>query len=206
MPRISRPTCTAQASRATVSNRTAAGVAYGVAVGLFLLGLINLAVASGDFLISYLDLVLALVVPMALVVMVSVAGVNGSARSRVQPGPTATLPPRPWQTAQPQPWQAAPAMGPTTSLPPQGFAPAPLPTQPGPSTPNASAPPADIPESIRLATDPTTPPGMLADLAASAPEARRYIARHPAAYPGLLEWLGSLGDPAVNQALRERGA
>ena len=97
-------------------------------------------------------------------------------------------------------------MGPTTSLPPQGYAPAPLPTRPGPSMPNASAPPADIPESIRLATDPTTPPGTLAELAASAPEARRYIARHPAAYPGLLEWLGSLGDPAVNQALRERGA
>lgn len=161
---------------------SAAGVAYGVAVGLFLLGLINLAVASGDFLISYLDLVLALVVPLALVVMVSVAGVNGSARSRVQPGPTATLPPRPWQTAQPQPWQAGPAM------------------------PNASASLADVPESIRLATDPTTPPAVLAELAGSAPEARRYIARHPAAYPGLLEWLGSLGDPVVNQALRERGA
>src|SRR5665811_253209 len=162
---------------ALVQNQpSAAGVAYGVAVGLFLLGLINLAVASGDFLISYLDLVLALVVPLALVVMVSVAGVNGAARSRVQPGPTTTLPPRPWQSAQPQ------------------------------MMPNASAPPADIPESIRAATDPTTPPGTLAELAASAPEARRYIARHPAAYPGLPAWLGSLGDPAVNQALRERGA
>ena len=173
------------------SQPSAAGVAYGVAAGLFLLGLINLAVASGDFLISYLDLVLALVVPMALAVMVSVAAVNGSSRSPVQPGPTATLPPRPWQTPPPQPWPTGPAMGPTTSLPARAGAPAPL---------------ADVPESIRLATDPTTPPAVLAELATSAPEARRYIARHPAAYPGLLEWLGSLGDPAVNQALRERGA
>ena len=173
---------------------------------MFLLGLINLAVASGDFLISYLDLVLTLVVPMALVVMVAGAGARDTAGRPVTSGPTATLPPRPGQTAQPQPWQSAPAMGPTTSLPAQGFAPAPLPTQPGPSTLDASAPPADIPESIRLATDPTTTPAVLAELAGSAPEARRYIARHPAAYPGLLEWLGSLGDPVVNQALRERGA
>ena len=162
---------------ALVQNQpTAAGVAYGVAVGLFLLGLINLAVASGDFLTSYLDLVLALVVPMALVVMIAAAGVRDTAGRPVTSGPTATLPPRSWQTAQPQ------------------------------MAPNASAPPADIPESIRAATDPTTSPATLAELAASAPEARRYIARHPAAYPGLLEWLGSLGDPAVDQALRERGA
>ena len=165
---------------------SAAGVAYGVAAGLFLLGLINLAVASGDFLISYLDLVLALVVPMALVVMVAAAGLRASSGRPVTSGPTATLPPRPWQTAQPQPW------------------PAPLPTQPGPSTPNASAPPADVPESIRLAADPATPAATLAELAASAPAARPYVARHPNAYPGLLEWLGKLGDPAVDQALRER--
>jgi len=57
---------------------------------------------------------------------------------------------------------------------------------------------------VRLVADPATPAATLAELAASAPEARPYVARHPNAYPGLLEWLGKLGDPAVDQALRER--
>jgi hypothetical protein len=62
-----------------------------------------------------------------------------------------------------------------------------------------------MPQSVRVAMDPRTPAATLAELATHAPEARPYVARHPNAYPGLLEWLGGLGDPAVNQALRERG-
>ena len=162
-------------------------VAYGVAGALFLLGLVNLVVMAADSAsaVSYLVLVLAFVVPIALAVMVSVGAVRGPQRA-----PATALPPQPWQTAYPS--------GPTTALPTQGWPPAPLPAQPGPSS---SGP---VPESVRLAADPATPAATLAELAASAPEARPYVARHPNAYPGLLEWLGKLGDPAVDQALRER--
>jgi hypothetical protein len=164
----------------------AAPVAYAVAAALFLLGLINLAVTDGTWRpgVSYVDLVLALVVPFALVVMVGMAGARqagpGTPLPPVGVGPTTSLPP-----------QTNLGQGPTTSLPPQ---------RPWP------APPVAMPQSVRVAMDPRTPAATLAELATHAPEARPYVARHPNAYPGLLEWLGGLGDPAVNQALRERGA
>lgn len=56
------------------------------------------------------------------------------------------------------------------------------------------------------AADPTTPLQLLADVAAQRPDLRAAVASNPAAYPALLEWLGSLGDPDVDAALRARGA
>lgn len=56
------------------------------------------------------------------------------------------------------------------------------------------------------AADPTTPLQVLADLAAQRPDLRAVVAANPAAYPALLEWLGSLGDPDVDSALRARVA
>lgn len=63
-------------------------------------------------------------------------------------------------------------------------------------------PPAD--PDVIAAQDPTTSPAELARLAAEAPHTRALIARHPQAYPGLLDWLANLDDPAVNEALRQR--
>lgn len=54
------------------------------------------------------------------------------------------------------------------------------------------------------AADPATPLQLLADIAAQRPDLRAIVAANPAAYPALLEWLGSLGDPAVDAALRGR--
>ncbi|WP_026876643.1 zinc ribbon domain-containing protein [Jiangella gansuensis] len=57
----------------------------------------------------------------------------------------------------------------------------------------------------RTALDPNTPLQTLADIAAQEPGLRKYIAANPSTYPELLDWLGQLGDPEVDEALRRRG-
>lgn len=54
------------------------------------------------------------------------------------------------------------------------------------------------------AADPSTPQQTLADIAALREDLRPVVALNPAAYPGLLQWLASLGEPAVDTALRRR--
>jgi hypothetical protein len=56
------------------------------------------------------------------------------------------------------------------------------------------------------ASDPGSSGELLAAIAADRPDLRAYIAGNPAAYPALLEWLGGLGDPAVDAALHARSA
>lgn len=59
------------------------------------------------------------------------------------------------------------------------------------------------------AADPSTPQQVLADIAALREDLRPVVALNPAAYPGLLDWLASLGEPGVDAALaqrRDRGA
>lgn len=56
----------------------------------------------------------------------------------------------------------------------------------------------------RAAADPSTPLVELARLAHLHPAVRPAVATNPAAYPDLLTWLGGLGDPAVDAALRSR--
>lgn len=56
------------------------------------------------------------------------------------------------------------------------------------------------------ASDPATPAQVLADIAAVRPDLRPAIAANPSAYPSLLEWLGSLGEPAVDSALKQRAS
>ena len=52
------------------------------------------------------------------------------------------------------------------------------------------------------AEDPGTSGLRLQNLATDEPKARPAVAANPAAGPELLEWLGALDDPAVNEALR----
>lgn len=54
------------------------------------------------------------------------------------------------------------------------------------------------------ALDPTTPLEVLAQIVQDAPHLRPQVAANPSTYPALLEWLGNLGDPAVDAALRSR--
>ncbi|MCK0117482.1 hypothetical protein MWU57_10605 [Isoptericola sp. S6320L] len=54
------------------------------------------------------------------------------------------------------------------------------------------------------ALDPTTPLADLAQIVQEAPHLRPHVAANPSTYPALLDWLGALGDPAVDAALRTR--
>ncbi|MBO0608053.1 DUF7937 domain-containing protein [Myceligenerans salitolerans] len=54
------------------------------------------------------------------------------------------------------------------------------------------------------ALDPRTPLADLAVIVQEAPHLRPHVARNPATYPALLDWLGALGDPDVDAALRSR--
>src|SRR5450830_1784517 len=56
------------------------------------------------------------------------------------------------------------------------------------------------------ASDPQTPGQVLADIAALRPDLRVAVASNPGTYPGLLEWLGSMGEPAVDAAIAARRA
>lgn len=57
-----------------------------------------------------------------------------------------------------------------------------------------------------IAKDPDTPLTTLQHIAQTYPSLRPEVALNPSTYPALLEWLGKLGDPAVDRALRERAA
>ncbi|MDR1711909.1 MAG: PQQ-binding-like beta-propeller repeat protein [Propionibacteriaceae bacterium] len=52
-------------------------------------------------------------------------------------------------------------------------------------------------------SNPNTPAAALADIARLQPGLRAAVAGHPAAYPGLLDWLAGLGDPQVTQAVNQ---
>ncbi|WP_129587601.1 variant leucine-rich repeat-containing protein [Actinomyces minihominis] len=56
------------------------------------------------------------------------------------------------------------------------------------------------------ASNPRTAPVRLQELANNYPRLRPLIAMNPTAYPGLVQWLADLNDPAINVALAQRGA
>jgi hypothetical protein len=59
-------------------------------------------------------------------------------------------------------------------------------------------------ELLARAVNPETPLGTLAELAYDHPELRAAIAANPSTYPGLIEWLRELNDPAIAHALASR--
>jgi hypothetical protein len=58
--------------------------------------------------------------------------------------------------------------------------------------------------SAAQALDPATPLADLAKIVQEAPHLRPQVAANPSTYPALLDWLGALGDPQVDAALRSR--
>lgn len=78
------------------------------------------------------------------------------------------------------------------------------PAQPAPQAPTAPTPsPAPTAQSDIPPLPETLDPAQLQELAADYPAYRPAVARHPAAYPALLEWLAELHDPEVDAALAE---
>lgn len=67
-----------------------------------------------------------------------------------------------------------------------------------------SAPPQQSGWTPEAALDPRTALADLAVIVQEAPHLRPHVARNPATYPALLDWLGALGDPDVDAALRSR--
>ncbi|QAY63045.1 hypothetical protein ET495_07070 [Xylanimonas allomyrinae] len=66
----------------------------------------------------------------------------------------------------------------------------------------------DMPDSrwtAAHAIDPGTPLADLALIVQEAPHLRPLVAANPSTYPALLDWLGALGDPQIDAALRARG-
>ncbi|QAY71476.1 hypothetical protein [Xylanimonas protaetiae] len=63
----------------------------------------------------------------------------------------------------------------------------------------------DSPWSAAQALDPATPLADLALIVQESPHLRPLVAANPSTYPALLDWLGALGDPDVDAALRTRG-
>ncbi|MFF3063169.1 hypothetical protein ACFVQ3_01310 [Oerskovia sp. NPDC057915] len=140
---------------------------------------------------------------------------------RYQPSQEPTQPVRqdpPTQQARPveqyQPTQVLPAQGGSSSHPVQpvvpersGYA-----ARPGYAAQSvgdtAVLPPYQDPQpagfSAAQALDPSTPLEVLAQIVQEAPHLRPQVAANPSTYPALLEWLGNLGDPAVDAALRSR--
>ena len=57
---------------------------------------------------------------------------------------------------------------------------------------------------VAAASNPNAELATLHELATNYPGLRPYIAANPRTYPALLEWLGTLGDPAVDAALARR--
>lgn len=87
-----------------------------------------------------------------------------------------------------------------------GLAPEPTVAVPHPTTrsqPVVAPQPVRGPEWV-AAADPATPLAELADLAHRHPHVRAVVAANPSTYPDLLAWLGELGDPQVEAALRVR--
>lgn len=109
------------------------------------------------------------------------------------PAPTAPI------VTPPAPAPAAPAPAPA---PAPSFE-APAPTQ---EIPVGEAPTEQVAVDpiVQRASDPTISQAELADLVQNHPQARAAAAGNPQAYPGMLEWLGQLGDPEVDAALARR--
>ncbi|MFI2101962.1 hypothetical protein ACH436_01610 [Isoptericola sp. NPDC019693] len=137
------------------------------------------------------------------------AGTPGAARSgateAVTSGPGAPAPSRPTPSVSaPEAAASRPAARPmdaTQQMEPVRATQAPDSTQ---VLPPVQAPAQVSGWSVAQAMDPSTPLADLARISAEAPHLRSYVAANPSTYPALLDWLGALGDPAVDAALRAR--
>lgn len=156
--------------------RVSAVVGFAAAGALFLLGVIGVLVLLGSDWsgVTEIDLLLALGLPAAFT-GVLLAHLSADARGALG-HPAVPEPPA---------WTAPPA-------------------PPAPPAAHASSGPDPVADAVRQAQDPATPQATLADLATRVPATRVHIARHPAAYPDLLDWLAALGDPEVSRAVAER--
>ena len=179
------------------------GIALVLAGVVAVLGLVALVLAaSDDYLgaVTYPFLLLALGLPATVAVVLLVPpSMRPEGAGRGPSGGLATAAYE-WQPAEPvQPAEPTAPAGATAVTAVTAVTPA-VPSVPPPPVP--PVPPARF--TAAQAVDPGTDAAVLAQIAQDAPTLRPYVAANPATYPALLEWLGRLGDPEVDAALRAR--
>jgi hypothetical protein len=170
---------------------------------LLVLGIVHIVLGVAGLRVGVTDLVLALGLPLAIAVFLTVPKPVRDYFQSVAPQPAATA------YAEPSSGQAHGAPIPGAAPAPQAPSPAPA-AQPAPAAFAAPPPPPPAPTAeagftVAQAQSPSTPPETLFAIAQAAPTLRPYLAANPATYPDLLNWLAGLGDERVNAALRARG-
>ncbi len=192
-------------------------LALAIIAGSMVVGIVAMILANSADLVSPMDPIYAFGLPIAtLVVLLVPASMRAHFGSPLAGtgAPAAAAPLAPPTAAPLAPPTAAP-LAPPTAAPvvpsaPVAEVPAPPVTPPAPPvTPPAPpvAPPAPVAVHARAAeaANPGTSAQELFDIASNVPELRAAVASNPSTYPDLLTWLGQLGDPAVDAALKARG-
>ncbi|GAA1751600.1 hypothetical protein [Aeromicrobium alkaliterrae] len=171
----------------------------------------------------------AAVIALAITGVAPITGVFKKAVANAQAGGPAVGAPLPGAPAPTAPIVSAPAPAPAPAYQapaaPAPAAPAPEAAAPAPEAPAQEAPAQEaaaptptqvipvgealteqvaVDPIVQRASDPTISQAELADLVQNHPQARAAAAANPQAYPGMLEWLGQLGDPEVDAALAQR--
>ena len=174
-----------------------------VLLGLIVvLGIVHVVLATIGSQVGTIDLVVAFGLPLAVAVYLTAPlPVRGyyaavSPRAAAAQGPLPSFVDQVNATGQVPPYAPETVVRAAPAAPATPVAPAPAAPPPAPAAPVAG---------VAQALDPSTPSEVLFQLATSDPALRPYLAANPSTYPELLAWLGSLGDPAVDEALRARG-
>lgn len=164
--------------------------------GTLVVGIVAVVLVKDVSSVSMVDLIYAFGLPLATLVLLLAPG---SVRARYnEPIPVASAP---VAAAVPPPYVA-----PASATPPPDVAPPASAEPPAPAATPAPPAPETVHPRAAEAASPETPVQALFEIASNIPELRAAVAANPSTYPDLLTWLGTLGDPAVDAALKARGA
>ncbi|WP_291380326.1 hypothetical protein [Demequina sp.] len=163
-------------------------MAIAVVGGTIIIGIVSLVLVNKISDIARLDIVLHIGLPLAIITLLALSSRSDSAKPKVEASasPAAASPAAPVPPVPPAP-PAAPAAA--------EAAPAEAPAPEAPSHPRADE-----------AADPATSAQALHEIATTVPELRPVVAANPSAYPELLDWMGQLGEPAVDAQIAKRNA
>ena len=149
-------------------------IAIGAVGATIVIGIVSLVLVDKFSSIGSLDIIVHIGLPLAVIVLLALSGRGAPAAA------TASAPPAP---------QATPA-------PPAPVVP--------PAPRSVFAPPATAHPRADEAADPATSAQALHEIATTIPELRAAVAANPSAYPELLDWMGQLGESAVDAAIAAR--
>ncbi len=180
--------------------------------GTMVVGIVSMILANSMNTVSPMDPIYAFGLPIATLVLLLApasmrAHFGSPLASRGASAAVATAAPLAPPTSAPLAPPTSAPLAPPTSAPPVA-PPAPVAEVPAPPV----APVAEVPEPVAIharaaeAANPETPAQELFDIASNVPELRAAVAANPSTYPDLVTWLGQLGDPAVDAALKARNA